>query len=172
MIDDLDKTLAALLRRGLSLGLSEQIRASFEAPEDRFPRQSVSMRAVDLLRENIEFRSNETELEKHRDGTLANPAEGEHHLLGVVMRTLLRFRTLPRDLPRSTLARSNMPLPVSALQTRRLHSLGECRQAMSGKPKAAINYTVALSIDVGASEAGHLVKERIVRFEERARSER
>ena len=32
MIDDLDETLAALLRRELAPGLSEQIQVSFEAP--------------------------------------------------------------------------------------------------------------------------------------------
>ncbi|QCP49816.1 DUF4255 domain-containing protein [Trinickia violacea] len=192
MIDDLDKTLAALLRRELAPGLSEQIQVSFEAPDDRFPPQSVTTPAIDLflydVRENLELRSNDVMLDHHADGTaqrrrmpvrvdasylitawpregLANPAEDEHRLLGEVMRALLRYRTIPQDLLRGSLVASDLPLPVSALQPGRLQSLGEFWQAMGGKPKAAINYTVTLSVDVAVPEEVRLVTERIFHFE-------
>lgn len=199
MIDDLDKTLVALLRRELAPTLSEQIQVSFEAPDDRFPPQSVATPAVDLflydVRENLELRSNDVELEKHENGLalrrfmpvridasylitawpregLANPAEDEHRLLGEVMRVLLRYRTLPQELLHGTLAASELPLPVSALQPGRLQSLGEFWQAMGGKPKAAINYTVTLSINVTAPQEVRLVKERIFHFDEMAYKDR
>jgi len=192
MIDDLDKTLEALLRRELTPGLSEQVQVSFEAPDDRFPPQSVTTPAIDLflydVRENLELRSNEVMLERHEIGTatryrmpvrvdasylitawpregLANPAEDEHRLLGEVMRALLRYRTIPHEVLRGSLADGDLPLPVSALQPGRLQSLGEFWQAMGGKPKAAINYTVTLSIDVSAPEEVRLVTERIFDFD-------
>ena len=192
MIDDLDKTLAALLRRELAPGLSEQIQVSFEAPDDRFPPQSVTTPAIDLflydVRENLELRSNDVMFERHGDGTahrhgmpvrvdasylitawpregLANPAEDEHRLLGEVMRALLRYRTIPQELLRGSLAGGDLPLPVSALQPGRLQSLGEFWQAMGGKPKAAINYTVTLSVDVAAPVEVRLVTERVFQFD-------
>jgi len=192
MIDDLDKTLAALLRKELAPGLSEQIQVSFEAPDDRFPPQSVTTPAIDLflydVRENLELRSNDVMLERHGDGTahshsmpvrvdasylitawpregLANPAEDEHRLLGEVMRALLRYRTIPQELLRGSLAGGDLPLPVSALQPGRLQSLGEFWQAMGGKPKAAINYTVTLSVDVAVPVEVRLVTERVFQFD-------
>jgi len=192
MIDDLDETLTALLRRELAPGLSDQIQVSFEAPDDQFPPQSVTTPAIDLflydVRENLELRSNDVYIDRHRDGTahrvpvpvridasylitawpregLASPAEDEHRLLGEVMRALLRFRTLPKELLRGSLAASELPLPVSALQPGRLQSLGEFWQAMGGKPKAAINYTVTLSVDVGIPEEVRLVTERVFRYD-------
>ncbi|SAK63120.1 hypothetical protein AWB78_02115 [Caballeronia calidae] len=192
MIDDLDETLAALLRRELAPGLSEQIQVSFEAPDDQFPPQSVTTPAVDLflydVRENLELRSNEVHFERRSDGVtermaapvridasylitawpregLASPAEDEHRLLGEVMRALLRHRTLPRELLRGRLAGSDLPLPVSALQPGRLQSLGEFWQAMGGKPKAAINYTVTLSVDVSIPKEVRLVTERVFRYD-------
>ncbi|MGF6778277.1 DUF4255 domain-containing protein [Paraburkholderia sp. GAS334] len=192
MIEDLDKTLAALLRRELAPGLSEQVQVSFEAPDDRFPPQSVTTPAIDLflydVRENLDLRSNDVFLGRDEDGSvhrqrmpvrvdasylitawpregLANPAEDEHRLLGEVMRALLRYRTLPHELLRGSLAAGDLPLPVSALQPGRLQSLGEFWQAMGGKPKAAINYTVTLSVDVAMPEEVRLATERIFHFD-------
>ncbi|MGF6754533.1 DUF4255 domain-containing protein [Paraburkholderia sp. GAS42] len=192
MIEDLDKTLAALLRRELAPGLSEQVQVSFEAPDDRFPPQSVTTPAIDLflydVRENLDLRSNDVFLGRDEDGSvhrqrmpvrvdasylitawpregLANPAEDEHRLLGEVMRALLRYRTLPQELLRGSLAAGDLPLPVSALQPGRLQSLGEFWQAMGGKPKAAINYTVTLSVDVAMPEEVRLATERIFHFD-------
>jgi hypothetical protein len=192
MINDLDETLATLLRRELPPGLAQQIQVSFEAPDDQFPPQSVTTPAIDLflydVRENSELRSNEVYLERHHDGGatrtrapvrvdasylitawpregLASPAEDEHRLLGEVMRALLRHRTLPRDVLHGLLKSDDLPLPVSALQPGRLQSLGEFWQAMGGKPKAAINYTVTLSIDIDMPEHVTLVKEPVFYYD-------
>ena len=196
MIDDLDETLAALLKRELSPGLAHQIQVSFEAPDDQFPPQSVTTPAIDLflydVRENTDLRSNDFHIERRQDGSvlttmapvrvdasylitawpregLASPAEDEHRLLGEVMRVLLRHRTLPENVLQGSLKDSEMPLPVSALQPGRLQSLGEFWQAMGGKPKAAINYTVTLSVDVGKSWPSRLVKEPVFYYDPRMR---
>ena len=91
--------------------------------------------------------------------------EDEHRLLGEVMQALLRHRTLPREVLVGTLAGQQLPLPVSALQPGRLQSLGEFWQALGGKPKAALNYTVTFAVDVTVPEAVQLVTEKVVRVE-------
>ena len=73
MINDLDETLAALLRQGLPERLSKQIQISFAAPDDQFPPQSVTLPAIDLflydVRENLDLRSSEFYIERNSDGT-------------------------------------------------------------------------------------------------------
>jgi hypothetical protein len=189
MIHDLDQTLAALLKR--EMPGRDQITVSFAAPDDQF---TVKPPAVDLflydLRENLELRSNDEVIDRHNDGTATrfqppvrvdasylitawpggaggqnDSSEDEHRLLGAVMRTLLRFRKLPRELLKGSLANQELPLPVTTLQPGRLQSLGEFWQALGGKPKAALNYMVTLSIDVYEPEVLPLVIEKEIRLQ-------
>ena len=174
MINELDETLKTLLRRDLPQILAEQVHISFATPDDQFPPQSVTLPAIDLflydVRENVELRTNEVYVERRGDGTavraqaparvdfsylitawpsasVPDPAEDEHRLLGEVMRVLLRYRTIPEDVLQGALKDQSLPLPASSLQPGRLQSLGEFWQALGGKPKAALNYQVTLSID-------------------------
>jgi uncharacterized protein DUF4255 len=188
LLHELDQTLAALLKR--ELPGRDQVTVSFAAPDDQF---SVKLPAVDLflydVRENLELRSNDDVVERqdYRTAILTRPpvrvdasylitawpgvgggqgdsSEDEHMLLSAVMRALLRFPKLPRELLRGSLARQELPLPVSTLQPGRLQSLGEFWQALGGKPKAALNYTVTLSIDVTEPERQPLVVDREIRM--------
>jgi hypothetical protein len=188
VLHELDQALAALLRR--ELPGRDQITVSFASPDDQF---SVRLPAVDLflydIRENLDLRSNDDVVE-HLDfrtavrvrppvrvdasylitawpgtgGGQAETWEDEHMLLSAVMCTLLRFPKLPRELLRGSLARQELPLPVSTLQPGRLQSLGEFWQALGGKPKAALNYTVTLSVDVSEPERQPLVVDREIRM--------
>lgn len=187
MIHDVDETLAVLLRRGLPPALAEQVQISFATPDEQFPPQSVTLPAIDLflydVRENLDLRSNEFYLERHSDGTatrthppvrvdfsylitawpspsVPQPAADEHRLLGEVMRVLLRHRTLPDEVLQGALAGQQPVAPVSALQPGRLQSLGEFWQALGGKPKAALNYTVTVAVDVTGPEDVRLVTEK------------
>jgi hypothetical protein len=45
-----------------------------------------------------------------------------------------------------TLAGQAPPLPAAVLQPGRLQSMGEFWQALGGKPKAALNYTVTIGV--------------------------
>ncbi|SCX85985.1 Protein of unknown function [Nitrosospira sp. Nl5] len=191
MINDLDETLAALLKRELPKGLAEQVQVSFGAPDNQFPPSSVTLPAIDLflydIRENMELRSNEVYLDRRSDGTatrtaapvridisylitawpsqsVTNPSEDEHRLLGNVIQALLRYRTIPQDVLQGSLTDQDLPLPVSSLQPGRLQSLGEFWQALGGKPKAALNYTVTLAVDVARPETVDLVTEKILKF--------
>lgn len=191
MIDDIDESLKALLVRELPPAISGQISVSFAAPDDEF-HSSVKLPAVDLflydIRENLELRSNDEFVERTGGAsgwrtrmpirvdasylitawpgsTEKDRPEDEHHLLGEVMLALLRFRKLPRSVLRGSLANQELPLPVSALQPGRLQSLGEFWQALGGKPKAALNYTVTFAVDTARPEEVTLVTDKTIRLE-------
>lgn len=194
MIDDLDKTIATLLRHetyGLPPALADQVQISFATPDDQFPPQSVTLPAVDLflydVRENLDLRTSEVFVERRTDGTavrtrapvrvdfsylvtawssesVPDRAQDEHRLLGEVMRALLRHRTIPEDVLQGVLATQAPPLPASALQPGRLQSLGEFWQALGGKPKAALNYSVTLSIDVSTPQEVRLVTDKVIKI--------
>jgi Pvc16 N-terminal domain len=191
MIRDLDETIATLLRRDLPPSLVEQVQISFATPDDQFPPQSVVLPAIDLflydIRENLELRSSEVYLERRSDGTatrtrapvrvdfsylvtawasesVPDPAEDEHRLLGEVMRILLRYRTIPEDMLQGVLRGQQPPLPASSLQPGRLQSLGEFWQALGGKPKAALNYQVTVSVDVAAPQEVQLVTDKVLKI--------
>lgn len=197
MIDDLDRTIAALLRHedyGLPPTLAEQVQISFATPDGEFPPQSVTLPAVDLflydVRENLDLRSSEMHLERFSDGTarrtqppirvdfsylvtawssesVPDRAQDEHRLLGEVMRTLLRHRVIPADVLQGSLVDQSRPVPSTALQPGRLQSLGEFWQALGGKPKAALNYSVTLAIDLTLPEDVRLVTDKVVKVRAR-----
>ena len=173
MIDDLDKTLNELLKRELPPNIVQQVTISFATPDDQFPPSSVTLPAVDLflydVRENRELRSNEWQVERRSDGTAVKtrpaarvdcsylitawpdkasttPAQDEHLLLSEVMKALLRHSTLPAAVLQGSLQGQEPPLPTSVLQPGLLQSLGEFWQALGGKPKAALNYTVTIAV--------------------------
>jgi hypothetical protein len=189
MINDLDKTLSALLKRDLPSALAKQVQISFATPDDQFPPQAVTLPAIDLflydVRENLELRSNEVYIDRRSDGTakqtpapvrvdfsylitawpsdsVPDPAEDEHRLLGEVMRVLLRHRTIPEDVLHGVLQGQEPALPVSSLQPGRLQSLGEFWQALGGKPKAALNYQVTLSVEVAIPREVDLVTDKLI----------
>jgi len=188
LLHELDQSLAALLKR--ELPGRDQITVSFAAPDDKF---SVKLPAVDLflydVRENLQLRSNDDVIERQGvdravryqppvridasylitawpgvGGGQDDASEDEHKLLGAVMRALLRHPKLPREVLKGSLASQALPLPASTLQPGRLQSLGEFWQALGGKPKAALNYTVTLSIDVNEPEVSPLVTEKEIRI--------
>lgn len=189
MFRDLDESLAAVLERGLtqrSAALQQNVAITFATPDDQFPPSSVSLPAVNLflydIRENVARRSNEWQITR-KDGAatrerppvrvdcsylitawsgVSDPVEAikdEHFLLGEVMGVLLRNRRLPADLLQGQLAGRTPPARAKVIRDGFLQSLGEFWQAMGGKPKAALNYTVTLSVPLTEPEAlGPLVQ--------------
>jgi hypothetical protein len=175
MIDDLDRTLEELLKRELPPELVDQVTISFAVPDDQFPPSSVTLPAIDLflydVRENRELRTNEWVVERNGNGTATKkraparvecsylitawsskssttPAQDEHRLLGEVMQVLLRHATIPEPALQGSLAGQEPPLPTVTLLPGHLQSMGEFWQALGGKPKAALNYTVTISVAV------------------------
>lgn len=176
MIGYVDETLRKLLVRELP-NLDEHI--YFEAPDRDF---KPSPPAVDLflydVRENLDLRSNEWQSE--RSNTIATrrrppvrvdcsylitawagDVKSEHILLGDAMRALLRYPTLPREILVEQLQEQDLPLPTAVLQPGHLQSVGEFWQALDGKPKAALNYTVTIAVQpFGVSEAPLVVESK------------
>lgn len=173
MIDDLDRTVEQLLRHELPTAIVDQVGVSFAAPDTEFPPASVTLPAVDLflydIRENLELRSGQWIIEHQENGTATKRkapvrvdcsylitawssessmtrALDEHRLLSEVMRVLLRHPTIPEVLLQGSLRGQEPPLPSSTLQPGRLQSVGEFWQALGGKPKAALNYTVTIGV--------------------------
>lgn len=190
MIDDLDRTLAALLARELPAGLVEQVAVTFAAPNDQFPPPSVALPAVDLflydVRENRDLRRVEPRVERSNGVVVqvpppvrvdcsylvtawasessTTPAYDEHRLLGEVMRVLLRHPTLPDEVLQGSLQSQEQPPPATSLQSGHLQNLAEFWQALGGRARAALNYTVTLAVPVrepvelGAPVGGHTVR--------------
>lgn len=182
MIDDLDKTLEALLKNELPADLlqNEQIAVSFVPPDEKFPPPSVTLPAIDLflydIRENRDLRSNEWIIDRQQNGTATkrrspvridcsylvtawtNDTErthvlDEHHLLGEAMKVLLRYGTLPASVLQGVLTTQEFPLPAVSLQPGREQSMPDLWRALGGKPKAALHYTVTLAIEPTAPVA-------------------
>lgn len=192
MIHDLDETLRELLTQTLPPALVEQVTISFATPDDQFPPTSVTLPALNLflydVQENRELRSNEWRVKRGSDGmatkrpppvrvncsylvtawpseSAPQPAEDEHRLLGEVMKVLLRYPTIPAEVLQGDLQGQEPPLPTISLNPGRLQSVGEFWQALGGKPKAALNYTVTLGVDVHeAVEIGPPVIDKTLRF--------
>lgn len=189
MFQDLDDTLAALLRRELPLN---NVAISFAAPDNTFPPIEVTPPAVDFflydIRENLELRSNEWTDVRQPDGSVsrqrpstridcsylitawsnaANAVRDEHRLLGEVMRVLLRYRKLPTDILQGSLVGHEPPVRALVIREGFLHSLGEFWQAMGGKPKASLHYTLTLAVNVFPPEdLGLAVTEKIIKFKQ------
>ncbi len=177
MINDLDRSLKTLLKQEMGL---EEDRVYFDAPDGSF---APTPPAVDLflydVRENRDLRSNEWIVERHSSGGFtkqraparvdcsylitawAGDVASEHKLLSDVMRVLLRYPVLPAQVLQGDLAGQAPPLPASVLQPGLLQSVGEFWQALGGKPKAALHYTVTVGVEVAAAiEAGPPVTDK------------
>jgi Pvc16 N-terminal domain len=182
MLQDLDKTLEKLLSSELPSDIVQQVSFSFDTPD----KDSIKTKpAINLflydVRENLELRNGVATYERQGDGAAlkhrpparvdcsylitvwptqpSNP-EQEHQLLGEVMKVLLRYPKLPAQVLQGSLNGQEPPLRSLTLRPSQLQSLGEFWQAMGGKPKAALNYIVTISVLIStAAERVPLVTE-------------
>jgi len=189
VINDLDRTLEQLLKQDLPQELVSQMTISFATPDNQFPPTSVTLPAIDIflydVRENRDLRSNEWTVERYSSGTATkkrppvrvecsylitawpsesapNPAQDEHHLLGEVMKVFLRHPTISAGVLQGSLKGQESPLPTISLQPSRLQSLGEFWQALGGKPRAALNYSVTIGVEPFEAVEGPVVLEKII----------
>ena len=190
MFQDLDETLATLIKRELS---ATNVSVSFATPDSEFPPVEVTLPAIDLflydIRENMELHSNDWYHERQNGRILrhkapirvdcsylitawssaTNPIDDEHRLLGEVMKVLLRYRQLPDDVLQGELVGLLPPVRVRVVRQGYLQSLGEFWQAMGGKPKASLHYTLTVSADVFAPEdLGPPASEKVIKFKQGA----
>jgi hypothetical protein len=178
MLDDLDRTLEELLRRELSPNFVSPdaltpVTISFATPDQDFTRNVGNLPAIDLflydIRENLELRNSNWNVTRQNQETALkqrppvrvdcsylitvwarepNASQTEHQILGEVMRVLLRYPKIPAAVMQGRLSQQE-PLPRAlALRPTQLQSLGEFWQAMGGRPKPAMNFTVTIAIPV------------------------
>jgi Pvc16 N-terminal domain len=173
MIHLLDSSLETMLRRELKERFTDPVDISFAPPDGEFPSSSVTVPAVDLflydVRENNGLRSQDWLVKRGSDGfavqerppirvdcsylitawpspKVRKPAEDEHKILSVVMAVLLSYTELPDHILAEPLRGQDPPPTATALQPGHLQSLAEFWQAMGGKPKLALNYTVTIGL--------------------------
>ena len=173
MIHLLDSSLETMLRREFKTRFSDSVDISFAPPDGEFPTSSVTVPAVDLflydVRENNVLRSQDWLVKRGSDGfavqerppvrvdcsylitawpspKVRKPAEDEHKILSVVMAVLLSYTELPDEILAEPLRGQEPPPIATALQPGHLQSLAEFWQAMGGKPKLALNYTVTIGL--------------------------
>jgi Pvc16 N-terminal domain len=189
MFQDLDATLAALIEKELAI---KNVAISFAAPDNQFPPTSVNLPAISFflydVREDAGLRNNQWEDERQPNGMITrkrppvrvtcsylitawpsasapNPTQDEHRLLGALMRVLLRHRRIPATYLRGELIGQAPPVPTRIIADNQLHSLGEFWQALGGKPKATLHYSVTLSVDVfDPTEVGPEVKTNVIKM--------
>ncbi|MEB3360460.1 MAG: DUF4255 domain-containing protein [Synechococcales bacterium] len=176
MLDDLDSTLKQWLIHelpDLQRSAETTVTISFDVPVESAITQkpAINLFLYDI-RENLELRNSERTVQRNHNGTATrqrSPAridcsylitawvnsddpQQEHHILGAVMKLLLRDRTLPEPVLQGSL-RGQIPFPVSiGLRSSYLQSLGEFWQAIGGKPKAVLHYTVTIAVPVDGPE--------------------
>lgn len=176
MLDDLDKTLRELLKRELPPAFANY-EVTFCAPNPEFINK-LTLPAINLflydVRENLELRETEWIVSRQSNGTALRQRppvrvdcsyvvtvwtqdptdwQTEHQILGEVMQALFRHRVLPEMILQGKL-REQSPIPRSlALRPTQLQSMGEFWQAMGGKPKPALNYTVTIAVPIFQQDA-------------------
>jgi hypothetical protein len=188
MLHDLDATVASLVESELAV---KNVSLSFAAPDERFPPSGVTLPAIGFflydVRENYGLRDTQWELTQVGDqfarkrppvrvdcsylitawpsDSAPNPSQDEHRLLGGVMKVLLSHRQIPEKYLKGEFKGGTPPLRTQIIAEQQLKSVGEFWQAMGGKPKAALNYKVTISVDVSAAQdAGPMVKKHQIKL--------
>jgi hypothetical protein len=175
LFQDLDATIAELLKRELPADLVSQITIAFATPDATFPPNYITLPAINLflvgIQENLELRrmGHNTEHVKS-DGrvvakraprridclymvtawatsTVSRPEQDEHRMLGEAVRVLLRHVELPAEVLQGDL--KNQPYPVrTKIMATPERGRAEYWQALGGRPRTIFDYTVTLSVDI------------------------
>ena len=180
MFDDINRTIEALLKSDLPSDIAGQVSISFATPDDSFPPAGLQLPAINLflfeIHENTQLREFEPSLERRTDGSIVRvppPAhidchylvsaaaestlgsqQDELHILGAVLRVLLRYRQLPDAVLKGVLAGKTPPIRAAAVRPGMRPSGVEFWQSLKGKPRATLHYTLTVPVDTTVSEAG------------------
>lgn len=176
MLEDLDATLEALIKREFSPNVpssSTEVHISFETPFQGAVSQRPALNFFMYdVRENLELRNAVGTWERQENGSAMKkrpPAridcsylitawsqneddiQTEHQLLGEIMKVLLRFRHIPDVFLQDSLTTQPVPIRMISLRPSNLNSFGEFWQAMGGKdgtrPKVVLHCTVTISVE-------------------------
>jgi Pvc16 N-terminal domain/Carboxypeptidase regulatory-like domain len=173
MIDDLSLTLrAVLLDPSLAVQFPELAAADvvFDRPLDPFtpPKTTIDLFLYDL-RENLELRSNEQQVDFVNGHAVTHPAAlrlncsylvtawpvggldlalQEQRLLAQVLRVLSRYPTIPDNFLQGAMVGQDPPLPMVTLHPDALKNLAEFWSSLGSKLKASLTLTVTISVPV------------------------
>ena len=178
MLEDLDATLAALIKREFPSDVpssSTSVHISFETPFQGSISQKPALNFFLYdVRENLELRNAVGSWERQDNGRAVKqrpPArvdcsylvtawpqndddtQTEHQLLGELTRVLLRFRRIPEVYWQDSLRDQPVKIRMVSLRPSNLNSFGEFWQAMGGRdgtrPKVVLHCTVTIAVDLG-----------------------
>jgi hypothetical protein len=180
VFDDINRTIEALLKSDLPSDIAGQVSISFATPDDSFPPAGLQLPAINVflfeIHENTQLREFEPSLERRPDGSMVRvppPAhidchylvcaaaestlgsqQDELHILGAVLRVLLRYRQLPEAVLKGVLAGKTPPVRAAAVRPGARPSGVEFWQSLKGKPRATLHYTLTVPVDTMVSESG------------------
>jgi hypothetical protein len=180
VFDDVNRTIEALLRAELPANIAEQVTISFSTPDETFPPSSLSLPAINFflfeVHERAELREVAPSYDRSADGSVVRapspvrvdchylvvavaagqagggPEQDEARLLGATLRVLLRHRQLPAAVLRGSLAGLTPPLRALAVAQGARPSGIELWQALKGKPRASLHYTLTVPVDTSVSD--------------------
>jgi hypothetical protein len=191
MIEELDKTIAAFLKSGLPQDIGSRVIVSFATPDSQFPPAGMALPAVNLFLYNVgesaDLRDNAPSVQRLPNGTayksrppvylecsylvtvwpdpkIENPAADEHTIMSAVTKVLLAHPALPDDLLQGSLQNSQTAPVAAKLSRGEFRSPGEIWQALGGRQKLSLNYTVTFGMPVFEAEQATLVREKQIRF--------
>jgi hypothetical protein len=170
MIQDLSKTLQAILTQPGVPSPLNNVLISFDRPDETFkPAQTTVNLFLYDLRENLELRSNELTVDKSNSQSVTHksplrlscsylvtawpsggisPALQEQQLLSQALQVFGRFPEIPDALLQGALAGQDPPLPMVALHPDALKSLSEFWTSLGTTFRASVTVTVSISVPV------------------------
>lgn len=170
MIDAVDETVRNLIRSELDEAYAD-VTITFDTPDETFPSAAVELPAIDLflfdIHENHLLRDPVPRNIKTAESTwqrkyppvrvdfhyLAtawtgeDDTEGEHRLLGAVMKALLRWRYVPPSLVSAGLEEQPYSLRAFALQSESLGASSDFWRALGAKPRASLRFTITVAVE-------------------------
>ncbi|MBD2503812.1 Pvc16 family protein [Anabaena azotica] len=169
MIRDLSQTLEAILTQS---GLPPELAAAriiFDRPVDKsIPQQPTINLFLYDIRENLELRSNEPNIERNNGQAVivrpplrmdctylitAWPTGGtelalqEHRLLSQVLRVLSRYHSIPEQFLQGSFSQTKPILPLTISSIDRLKNPSEFWTALGIQLRAALAATITISIE-------------------------
>ena len=184
MISDLDETIRQLLIEKGRLDPSE-VDIGFDMP-DRQWSASISKPTVNVylydIHENRDLRDNGWSV-THSDGVATsrknpvrvdlsylltvwtNDTADQHRLLSHLLATLHRFRELPEDVLKGSLAGVEFPIRTQTAQADGvLRNTSDFWSALDNQLKPSINYVVTLPVDLDMAVTAPEVKTKVFKF--------
>jgi hypothetical protein len=184
MFQDLDNTLRELLKQKVPID-ETQIDIKFELPnqdwESKLQKATINLFLYDI-RENLELRSNERFLTRNgATGTetiapvrmdlsymitvWTKEIADEHRLLGSLLKTLLRYPTVPTEVLQGEMNQS-LPLRAWVTQPEKTPNIWDFWSSLDGRLKAGLSYMVIVPVQPFTPVEVPLVTEKVITLED------